>query len=60
MKPLIVLPVNVPLDGFEFPYDVPTDPLFCGVTFYHQLFVVDAEASHGLSFSRGLEVRIGN
>ena len=60
VKPLLIVPVNVPAAGFEFPYQVPTDPAFCGVSFFHQLIVVDPDASDGLSFSRGLRVRIGN
>jgi hypothetical protein len=60
VKPALVIPVALPKQGFSFPYAVPTDPSLCGVSFFHQLFVVDEDASDGLSFSRGLQVTIGN
>ena len=60
VKPLLVLPLALPQQGTSFPYQVPVDPTLCGVSFYHQLFVVDEDASAGLSFSRGLQVTLGN
>ena len=51
--------VNVPAGGAVLPQPVPNDPNLCGVDVNFQIVLVDPGASHGLSFTGGLELRLG-
>jgi hypothetical protein len=47
--------------GTSFPMQVPCNLLeLCGKSYYLQSVVLDAGASHGVAFSLGLELKIGN
>jgi hypothetical protein len=48
----------LPANGRTLVWFVPS--IYCGATFYAQLVQVDAAASHGIAFSRGLELVLGN
>ena len=59
---LFVLPVSGPpgvagAGGFRIPYLVP--PEAQGFSFFHQVFVADPGAAHGLSATQGLELDYG-
>jgi len=41
------------------PLKVPDDPRFCGLDLYWQILESDPGASHGVSFSPGLQLVIG-
>jgi hypothetical protein len=58
--PFSFLPVSVPAAGFELLIPVDTNPFLCGLSTYHQLFLLDDFASDGLSFSRGLQLQLGH
>jgi hypothetical protein len=60
VKPAAVLPIALPATGLSFSWQVPTDPILCGVALHDQLIVVDPDASDGLAFSRGLKLVLGS
>lgn len=51
--------VTVPAAGLAYPFPVPSDPAFCGVTVDVQSALFDAGASQGLALSAGLELILG-
>lgn len=59
LNPLLVLPINIPKNGLQVLYQTPNDPSLCGISFYHQIVMSDPDASDGLSFSRGMQVKVG-
>ncbi|MCR9245767.1 MAG: hypothetical protein NXI31_12115 [bacterium] len=55
-----ILPVHpLPTAGASIPIFIPNLPALCGQNYYAQFFHNDAGASHGFSFSPGLEVTLG-
>jgi len=58
---LQVVPLgDVPVDGASLQWAIARDPALCGVEFYTQVIQCDEGASHGISFSRGLAVVLGD
>lgn len=57
--PLVNLPVSVPVAGASFPITVPAARALCGASVYFQAVEVDRGASHSVSFSRGLQLLVG-
>lgn len=57
--PSLVLALPVPGAGLSLPLDVPDDANLCGVKAYLQMLQADPIAAGGVSFTRGLELRIG-
>jgi hypothetical protein len=62
---LLVLPLNVfhlslPAAGLSIAGTVPCDSTVCGLSLYLQALEVDAGASRGLSFTRGLRLVLGS
>lgn len=55
-----LIPVVVPPAGVDVPIGIPFSPGFCGLRTHWQLVLLDPQASDGVSFSRGLELEIGN
>ena len=55
---LLVLPI--PSAGGSLPLSVPNNPVACGLPVYFQLIEKDIVAAGGYSFTRGLQVEIGN
>ena len=53
------LSLAVPVGGAQLALTIPSSPTFCGVVVQLQAVVVDAGASQGLAFSRGLELGLG-
>jgi hypothetical protein len=43
----------------SFPFTVARSPASCGATYYLQVVELDPGASHGVSFSRGLQLVFG-
>ncbi|MBK8100101.1 MAG: hypothetical protein IPK26_23615 [Planctomycetes bacterium] len=60
---LLVVSANVslavPVGGAQLALTIPSSTVFCGVVVQLQAVVVDTGASHGLAFSRGLELVLG-
>jgi hypothetical protein len=61
---LLVVPfaeqlVPVPANGLGLPFQVPGGPQNCGLEVYLQIIELDPGASAGVSFSRGLRLRLG-
>lgn len=54
-----VVAVGLGFEGLVVPTPIPSDAIFCGVDVYFQLLVIDPGASQGVSFSRGLVLRLG-
>ena len=52
--------VTVPAAGLPYAFSVPNNTAFCGVTIDIQSALFDGGASHGISFSPGLEYVLGN
>ena len=59
VKKFITIPVMIPEKGLDLVGVVPIDMAFCGVSFYHQIYIADPFASDGISFSRGVQLKIG-
>jgi hypothetical protein len=53
------VPVAVPAGGLSFPLAVPNLRALCGSAVFMQAVEADRGASHGVSFSRGLELVVG-
>lgn len=58
--PLLTISLPISNVGASVPLAVPNDPFFCGGILYLQSVQLDSGASHGLSFSPGLELVGGN
>jgi len=56
-----ILSLAVPMGSGTLPLNpaLPDDPALCGVSLFVQGLVIDPGASHGVAFSRGLEMRLG-
>jgi hypothetical protein len=50
---------HVPANGVQMPLLVPDVPSLCGTTFQVQAALGDPGASHGVAFTRGLELGLG-
>jgi hypothetical protein len=57
--PSVTLPVGLPAAGLTFGLAVPATRSLCGRSVYLQGAEADAGASHGVSFSRGLDLMLG-
>ena len=51
--------VPLPASGFTIQTALPADPSLCGASLYLQALCVDPGASHGVSFSKGLQLDLG-
>ena len=56
---LFTFPTPVPAAGLHHEDDVPDDESICGAVLFLQGLELDAGASHGISFSAGLEILVG-
>lgn len=52
--------VPVPVGGGQLALSIPSSTAFCGVVVQMQAVVADAGSSHGLAFTRGLELVLGS
>jgi hypothetical protein len=57
--PAFVVPMPVPAAGLTTNIDTPCDSTLCGLSAYVQVLEFDAGASKGLSFTTGVEIRLG-
>lgn len=57
--PLVASPVRVPAAGLSLTAAIPCDDILCGVSFFVQVVEADPGASRGVSFTPGLELRLG-
>ena len=55
-----ILPIVLPADELEVGADLPDDPTRCGLALDLQAIEFDAGAAHGLSFTPGLELTLGD
>ena len=60
VEPMIYQPLSLPATGTSFTGSVPNDPTLCGVSVYAQSLEIDVGAPHGVSFTQGLELLLGN
>ena len=51
--------LKITTSGTQVPFLVPHHPVFCGLAVLVQALELDAAASHGISFSEGLELHLG-
>ncbi len=49
----------LPPSGWQLTASIPFDVSPCGVSYFVQMIEIDPAASKGLSFTPGLELRIG-
>jgi len=59
VNPAISLPIMLPAAGLDLPAQVPLDSSLCGWSAFAQLLQVDGGATHGVSFTPGLELLLG-
>ena len=59
VQPFFTIPQLLPAAGFDFDLLLPNDLAFCGLSVFIQDLQLDAGASHGMSFTRGLELNVG-
>ncbi len=59
VQPMFSVTLLLPIGGATLPLQLPNDPASCGVGVYLQHLHLDAGASAGLAFSRGLELVLG-
>lgn len=57
--PAVVMSVLVPADGLSITSTVPCDDALCGMKVFAQVLEMDPGASRGVSFTPGLELRLG-
>ncbi|MFO0983482.1 MAG: calcium-binding protein [Planctomycetota bacterium] len=57
--PALITPVLVPFAGLSITTTIPCDDSLCGLTLFVQVVETDVGASHGVSFTPGLELRLG-
>jgi hypothetical protein len=58
--PAVVFPFALPAGGADFLLTVTCDYALCGLSIYLQVWEADAGASQGVSFTPGLELRLGS
>jgi hypothetical protein len=58
--PAVVFPFVLPAPGADFPVTVTCDTTLCGLSIYLQAWEADAGASDGVSFTPGLELKLGS
>ena len=54
------LTLAVPAGGLTLPASIPDDPALCGLSVFLQVLENDPGASHGVSFTPGLELDLGS
>jgi len=59
VRPAFVSNVVVPPAGLSISAPIPCDDSLCGLTLYVQVVEMDPGASRGVSFTPGLELRLG-
>jgi hypothetical protein len=59
VTPFLFLPLSLPAGGLTLSGQVPNDPALYGFELYLQALELDAGASKGLSFTRGLDLFFG-
>jgi hypothetical protein len=59
VTPFLFVPVSLPVGGITLSGQVPDDPALYGFDLYLQAIELDAGASKGLSFTRGLDLFFG-
>ena len=57
--PSTLLGIAVPTAGLQMRFLIPSNPVFCSQPVFLQAFEIDKGATHGLSFSRGLQLLLG-
>jgi hypothetical protein len=57
--PWIVVPLAIPASGLSLQDTLPSDVLLCGLELDLQVLEADPGASHGLSFTAGLQLLLG-
>jgi hypothetical protein len=60
LVPLQFVPLALPATGTTLSGTIPNDPGLCGVSAYAQALELDGGAAHGLSFTAGLALTLGN
>jgi hypothetical protein len=60
VSPRSILLLALPSAGLPLSGGLPCDESFCGVSIYLQALEVDAGASQGISFTRGLRLILGS
>jgi hypothetical protein len=60
LVPLLFVPLALPATGTTLSGNIPNDPSLCGVSAFAQALELDAGAAHGLSFTAGLQLTLGN
>jgi hypothetical protein len=61
VTPALAVPIALPSSkGFAATLSVPCDASFCGVPLYLQALLADPGASHGVAFTPGLALTLGN
>ena len=55
-----LFPIPIPGGGLAAPGAIPPDPSICGIDLFLQAVENDAGASHGISFTPGLQMTIGS
>jgi hypothetical protein len=60
VEPWRVLPVALPAGGATLVGTIPNDPTLCAIALDLQAVELDAGASHGVSFTAGLNLLLGN
>jgi hypothetical protein len=59
VSPLLFIPLSVPPGGLTLSGSIPDDPALYGFHLYLQALELDAGASKGMSFTRGLDLLFG-
>jgi hypothetical protein len=59
VAPLLFDPVSIPATGASLTGALPNDPQLCGAVGDFQGIELDAGATHGMSFTAGLEIHLG-
>jgi len=57
--PEFLVPMSIPVTGSSQLGTLPVDPVWSGIELFLQVLEVDAGASHGVSFTPGLELILG-
>lgn len=60
VQPLVVAPFALPAGGFDLTFPAPCDDSFCGVHIYLQALETDPGAINGVSFTAGIDLKLGN
>ena len=58
--PAFAFPIPMPATGFTLAGSIPPDSVLCGIDLYLQFLEIDPGASHGASFTRGLNLHLGS